>query len=80
MKRFLISLLYMLMLLPGLISIAMILFYAARYFGGDLQTNDALTDGTVSWWQLLLLWIACFAISWSGWRLLKRLYANADRY
>lgn len=80
MKRFLLSLIYMLMLLPGLISMAMILFYAARYFGGDLQAANAVAGGTVSWWQLLLLWIVCFVISWSGWRLLKRLYANADRY
>ncbi len=75
MKRFLLSLLYMLMLLPGLISIMMIVFHAAQYIGGDLQEGS-----TVSWWQLLLLWIVCFVISWFGWRLLKQLYANADRY
>jgi hypothetical protein len=75
MKRFLLSLIYMLMLLPGFISALMMLFYAAQYIGGALPT-----DSTVSWWQILLLWTACFAISWSGWRLLKRLYANADRY
>lgn len=80
MKRFSLSFLYMLMLLPGLISIAMMLFYIARYFGGDLQAANELTGGTISWWQLLLLWLACFVISWSGWRLLKRLYAKADRY
>jgi hypothetical protein len=80
MKRFTLSLIYMLMLLPGLVSVAMMLFYAARYFGGDLPGANALQGGTVSWWQMLVLWIACFVISGSGWRLLRRLYANADRY
>lgn len=79
MKRFLLSLLYMLMLLPGLISIAMILWCLPGFIANFEPLSWAWSDWGLMV-ELLLLWIACFVISWSGWRLLKRLYATADRY
>ncbi len=79
MKRFLLGLLGMVMLLPGLWSVATLLLFIVGYLGGHIQAP--LEDGAVNpLLQMSLLWAAGFAIGWSGWRLLRRLYANAARY
>lgn len=79
MKRFFLSLIYAIMLLPGLISVAMMLLFLP----GFIHNFEALSWAWRDWGLLvvlLLLWATCFVISWSGWRLLRRLYANAERY
>ena len=79
MKRVLLGLLGMLMLVPGLWSVATMLLFLPGYFGG--QTPKPAEEGAMEpLLQMSILWAASFAISWAGWLLLRRLSANTPRY
>ncbi len=80
MKRFMLAVLYMLMLVPGFISAAMILLYLPGLVSGGFGTQSPTWNDAGLLLLTLLGWTASFVISWSGWRLLRQLYANADRY
>ena len=80
MKRFLLAALYMFMLVPGFISAAMILLYLPGLFSGQFGSQALTWDNGGSMALTLLGWSAAFVISWSGWRLLRQLYASADRH
>jgi hypothetical protein len=79
MKRFLLGLLGMLMLLPGLWSVATMLLFLPGYFGGHIP-KPAEMGAMEPLTQMSILWAGGFAISWAGWLLLRRLSANAPRY
>ncbi len=79
MKRFLLGLLGMLMLLPGLWSVATMLLFIPGYFGG--HAPEPAEEGAMEpLLQMSMLWAASFAISGAGWLLLRRLSASAPRY
>lgn len=80
MKRFLLAVFYMLLLVPGFISAAMILLYLPGLFSGRFGSQTPPWNDAGSLALTLLGWSAAFVISWSGWRLLRQLYASADRY